>query len=370
MADSSLIQTGIEGLDDIRLIETNRLFRLLVDGVKDYALFTVDAAGRVTSWNSGAERLLGYTEAEIIGQEFSRIFTPEDVQNGIPEKELQTAAREGRAEGDRWHLSKDGRRVFVSGILASIGAGDSREFGKIMRDVTERKRSEDLMRSLNVDLQQFAYAASHDLQEPLRMVTSYTQLLAREYKGRLDQQADQFIAYAVEGAQRMETLLRDLREYWSVNEQKIEQPIPIDCNQVLEKALDLLKIAIQQGGGLVTHDPLPTVMGEELPLVLLFQNLIGNALKYHRPGEPPRIHVSAQRSVNVWNFSVRDNGLGIEAEHLEKIFAPFKRLHGSDYAGSGIGLAICQKIVERYGGRIWAEFEYEQGSTFHFTIPA
>src|SRR5439155_18061011 len=185
------------------------------------------------------------------------------------------------------------------------------------------------------------------LQEPMRMVTSYTQLLAREYNGKLDPQADQFIAFAVEGAQRMEALLAGLREYWSVYEEKIEHLIPIDGNHVLEKALDFLAVTIQEEHGIVTHDPLPTVMAEEVPLVLVFQNLIGNALKYHRPGEPPRIHVSAQPCANVWSFSARDNGIGIEAEYLETVFAPFKRLHGREYAGSGMGLAICQKIDKR-----------------------
>ena len=353
-----------------KLIETNRLFRLLIDGVRDYALFTVDAAGYVTSWNSGAERLLGYTEAEMIGKEYSRIFTPEDNQNSVPQKELLTAEREGRAHGEGWHLRKDGSRVFVAGTMASLGDAERREFGKIIQDVTERKRSEDLLRSLNADLQHFAYATSHDLQEPLRMVKSYTQLLAQRYKGKLDEQADEFIAFAVEGAQRMESLLRDLREYWSVNEQRPVQPIPVDSNLVIEKALNFLSIAMGESGGLVTHDPLPTVMAEEVPLALLFQNLIGNALKYHRSGALPRIHVSSQRSANVWNFSVSDNGIGIEAKQLERIFAPFKRLHGTEYPGNGIGLAICQKIVERYEGRIWAESAPGEGSTFYFTIPA
>ena len=202
------------------------------------------------------------------------------------------------------------------------------------------------------------------------MVTSYTQLLARQYKGKLDQQADQFIAFAVEGAQRMEMLLKGLRDYWAVNEERVEQSVLVDGNHVLEKTLTYLDTRIQESGAIVSHDPLPTVMAEELPLLLLFQNLIGNALKYHRPGEPPRIHVSAQRSANAWNFSVRDNGLGIEPQHLESIFNPFKRLHGPEYPGSGIGLAICQKIAERYGGRIWAESTPLRGSMFHFTIPA
>ena len=201
------------------------------------------------------------------------------------------------------------------------------------------------------------------------MVTSYTQLLAKEYRGKLGKDADTYIGYAVEGAQRMETLLRDLRSYWAVNEKKLGDPVRVDCNTALKTSLDFLAIPIKEAGAVVTHDPLPVIMAEELPLMLLFQNLVSNALKYRRGGGPPEIHISAQQEDQEWNFSVRDNGIGIEEEHLEKIFSPFKRLHGREIPGSGIGLAICQKIVERYGGRIWVESEYGEGSIFHFTIP-
>jgi PAS domain S-box-containing protein len=236
-------------------------------------------------------------------------------------------------------------------------------------DVTDRKRADEELRRLNSDLQQFSYAASHDLQEPLRMVMSYTELLSREYKGRLDGNADLFIGNAVAGAQRMEVLLRDLREYWSVNEQKAENLVPVDCNRVLEKALTYLEMPVRESGAVVTHDSLPTVTAEELPLTLLLQNLIGNAIKYRRKDQPPRIRVSAVRGAGAWNFSVTDNGIGIGAEHLETIFAPFKRLHGREYPGTGLGLAMCGKIVERYRGRIWVESILGQGAAFHFTLP-
>ncbi len=241
----------------------------------------------------------------------------------------------------------------------------------VMEDITERKRAETSLREANQDLRHFAYAASHDLQEPLRMVTSYTQLLARQNKGKLDPLAEQAIAYAVEGARQMEMLLKGLRDYWAVNDGKIEETISVDCNRVLEEALAHLDVRIQESGGVITHDPLPTVRAEETPLMLLFKNLVSNALKFARPGELPRIHISAQRNADIWTISLRDNGIGIESQHLEKIFAPFKRLHAAEeFPGSGLGLAICQRIVGRYRGRIWAESTYGQGSTFHFTIPA
>jgi signal transduction histidine kinase/ligand-binding sensor protein len=237
-----------------------------------------------------------------------------------------------------------------------------------IEDITERKLAEDLLHKLNLNLQTFSHAAAHDLQEPLRMVTSYTQLLAREYQGKLDSKADQFIAYTLQGANQLETLLRDLRHYWVASEHT-EPCVPIDSGRVLRNTIEALTIAITESDATVTHGPLPTVLAEEVSLAMLFQNLVGNAIKYRKPEEQPRIHISAQKKATTWCFSVKDNGIGIKAEHLEEVFAPFKRLHGKEYPGSGIGLALCKKIVERYGGRLWVESTPGYGSTFHFTIP-
>ena len=237
-------------------------------------------------------------------------------------------------------------------------------------DLIERSQAEKALQDLNANLKHFSYAAAHDLQQPLRLVTLYTELLSRRYKGKLDPEADKFIAYAVDGAHRIEAMLSDLREYWSANDQKIEQLGPIDCNSVLEKSLGDLDVSIQESGAVVTHDSLPVVTAEAFPLTVLFQNLISNAIKYRRPEAPPKIHVSAQRSGAAWEISVTDNGMGIEPKYLETIFTPFKRLHGSEYPGTGLGLAMCQRVVERYRGHIWAESTYGQGSTFHFTLPA
>jgi signal transduction histidine kinase/ligand-binding sensor protein len=235
-------------------------------------------------------------------------------------------------------------------------------------DITERKRAEMLLRRVNDDLKHFSYAASHDLQEPLRMVMTYTELLALEYGGKLDENADVFIGYAMEGAQRLERLLGDLRQYWLVSE-RIESFVPVDCAKVLDQVIQTLRIPIQEGGAIVTSGPLPTLSADEVSFAMLFQNLVGNAIKYRRPGETPRVHISAAHKAGIWCFSVKDNGIGIQKEYLDAIFAPFKRLHGREYAGSGIGLALCHKIVERYGGRLWVESIYGEGSTFCFTIP-
>ena len=201
------------------------------------------------------------------------------------------------------------------------------------------------------------------------MVMSYTQLLAREFKDKLGPAANQFIAYAVEGAQRMEMLLRDLREFWAVNEVALNHKVRVDCEQVLLKVLDLLAAPIHEAGATVMRDPMPCVLAEETPLTLVFQNLVSNAVKYRRRDVALHIHVSADAAANVCTVSVRDNGLGIETEHLDVIFAPFKRLQSAAIPGSGLGLAICRRVVERYGGRIWVESEYGLGSTFRFTLP-
>ncbi|MEH1943886.1 MAG: GAF domain-containing protein [Nostoc sp.] len=245
----------------------------------------------------------------------------------------------------------------------------------------ESQQSQELARS-NAELEQFAYVASHDLQEPLRMVTSYLQLLERRYKNQLDTNADQFINYAVDGARRMQTLINDLLNYSRVSTRG--QPfLRVNCSVILEQAIANLQIAIADSKAIVTHDPLPEVMADATQLIQVFQNLIGNGIKFCRH-QQPQIHIGVAKldansdgeSLNVipsadeWLFSVRDNGIGLESQYAERIFIIFQRLHGRDkYPGTGIGLAICKKIIERHGGRIWVESKLGQGSTFYFTIP-
>lgn len=246
----------------------------------------------------------------------------------------------------------------------------------VTRDITQRKEAEEelarkaseLARS-NAELEQFAYIASHDLQEPLRMVASFTELLARRYKGRLDNDADEFIAFAVDGANHMKQLINDLLAYSRVGT-RAKPFARTDCRDVFDRALRNLIVAIREQGATVKAGHLPTIMGDAVQLTQLFQNLIGNALKFRGP-ESPLIEVAAASHRDGWLFSLRDNGIGIDSQFFERIFAVFQRLHRKeDYPGTGIGLAICRKTVELHGGRIWVESELGKGATFYFTMPA
>ncbi len=242
-------------------------------------------------------------------------------------------------------------------------------------ELDERRRAElqlaryadELARS-NAELEQFAYVASHDLQEPLRMVASFTQLLGKRYRGKLDQDADEFIGFAVDGANRMQRLINDLLAYSRVGTRG--KPLgPTDCNVVFKQARDNLAKAIEESSAVIYQDPLPVVAADEVQLLQVFQNLIANAIKFHGP-EPPQIQVTAARRDHERIFAIKDNGIGIAPEHQKRIFAIFQRLHHrSEYPGTGIGLAICKKIVERHGGRIWVESQLGKGSTFYFSLP-
>jgi light-regulated signal transduction histidine kinase (bacteriophytochrome) len=290
----------------------------------------------------------------------------------------QTLLSKQVVKGELVNQTKDGRFITIEGSANPImdEQGVIVGFLGIQRDISERKEAEekrsalaqDLERS-NQELEQFANVVSHDLQEPLRGVRSYVQLLAKRYRGKLDQDADDFIGFAIDGAERMQRMIHDLLEYSRVSTRGREFA-PTNCETVVDHALANLQMAIQESGALITRDPLPTVLGDEAQLARLFQNLIGNACKF-RGAEPLRVHLSARKTSEVWTFSIRDNGIGIDPQFAERIFVIFQRLHTrAEYPGTGIGLAICKKIVERHNGAIWVESEPGKGATFYFTLPA
>ncbi len=479
--------------------ERDERFRNFIEGVQDYAIYMLDPEGRIKSWNSGAERIKGYSSEEIIGQHFSRFYPPRAPDQATPEDSLSVAQETGRFEEEGWRMRKDGSLFWANVIICPLhnSAGVLTGYSKVTRDLSEGQEMEARFRTLmeaapdamvisnaggrieltnlqaerlfgysrqemigepvdmlipadlresyrgidptalrgeiqrktesgrdlrarrkdgtefaaeitfsplegpsgisitaairdvteqkviaaklaekirelshsNEALEQFAHIASHDLQEPLRMVASYTQLLAKRYTGRLDADADEFIAYAVDGTQRMKQLIEDLLLYSRAG--KGAPPMKeFSGEAALQEAMNNLSLRVQETGASVTHDPLPAVVGCQAQVVQILQNLIGNALKYHGDGIPA-IHVAARKGEGEWIFSVADNGIGIDSKYFDRIFQIFQRLHSrEEYEGTGIGLAICQRILQQQGGRIWVESAVGEGATFHFSLPA
>jgi PAS domain S-box-containing protein len=342
-------------------------------------LHSIDADMRIINVSDYWLGKMGYSREEVLGKRSSDFMTPESREITITES-LPKFIRDGKVDSFAIQMvTKSGELldILLSAVAQYAEPGKFKQSLSVLIDVTERNRLdtelhktlEDLGRS-NADLEQFAYVASHDLQEPLRMVSTYVQLLARRYKGQLDADADDFIGFAAEGAQRMSRMIAELMEYSRIHSET-HPFVSVDLNNVARVELDNLRVRIDEEKASVEVAPLPTVLGDHGQLVSLFQNLIGNGLKYTREGVAPHIHISTNRLADYWHICVADNGIGIESEYLEKIFRLFQRLHVRGvYEGTGIGLTVCKRIIERHGGRIWAESVPGEGSQFIFTIPA
>jgi PAS domain S-box-containing protein len=412
---SSDISYALDALDQeqlrIRVEEDLRETRDYLENLIDFAnapIIVWDPTFRITRFNHAFERLTGLRAAEALGKKLNMLFPEESMDASLDHirralsgelweaVEIPIRKVDGSVRTVLWNSAniydKEGTR-----IVATIAQGQditerklaeenlrkardeldervrerTKELSRASEELAARaqelaRKSEDLTRS-NAELEQFAYVASHDLQEPLRMISSYVQLLSRRYNNKLDKDADEFIAYAVEGTKRMQQLINDLLAYSRVGTRG-RPPEPTDFEQVFSEAMANLKIAVEESEAIVTHDKLPTEVADKMQMVQLFQNLIGNAIKF-KGHDSPRIHVSARPTGDEWIFSVQDNGIGIDPQFFDRIFTIFQRLHGrNEYPGTGIGLTVSKKIVERHGGRIWLHSEPGKGTTFYFTI--
>jgi PAS domain S-box-containing protein len=361
------------------LRQSEERFRLLIDSVKDYAIFMLDPNGRVASWNPGAQRLKGYASSEIVGRHFSIFYPSEDVEAGKPAAELKTAAGTGRYEEEGWRLRKDGTRFWASVVISAVRApsGELVGFSKVTRDLTARKAQDESLRSAladlrraNHELEDYAAFVSHDLQEPLRKMASFAELLRVHSGPAVDETGNSYISRIVEGAERMRRLITDVLEYSRIGRAEAE-PGPVELEAAVRDALSDLEHAVRECGAELKVGPLPAVRGNRTLLTRLFQNLLSNALKFRREGVPPRIRVEAARERGEWVVTVSDNGIGFDPAHAADILRPFRRLHEKErFPGTGLGLAGAKKIVEHHGGRLWARSEPGKGSTFHVALPA
>ena len=352
-------------------LQAAELYEMQVTQLRGYAMFMIDPQGLLASWNAGVENLLGYTEEEWIGRHACMIFTPESQAAEVCDSEMRLAQENGSATDIRWHRHKNGSDFFANGYMNAIRdeKGGLIGFAKIMSDETARKQLQDSLTESNSALEQFAYVASHDLQEPLRTMSLYAQLLAQDYSGKFNADADRYLQFLVSASTRMTGLVRDLLSYARFTTEE-QRPSSIALDEDLESAITHLDQAIQESGASVTHDPLPTLSVDRGQMVRLFQNLLGNAVKYRKNDQAPMIHVSAEQKGTEWVISIRDNGIGFDPKFALTIFEPFKRLHTAQtYSGTGVGLAICRRIVQAQGGRIWAESQPDQGTTIRFTLP-
>lgn len=362
-----------------QLMQTEAKYRGLLEAAPD-AMVVVDEGGDIVLVNAQAEMRFGYRRDELLGQKVTSI-----IPQGFAERLLADAQRSdenalAQQIGTGTELTarrKDGSEFPIEIMLSPLTNSREVLVTAAVRDISARQRAEALLQlkmaelsRSNEELAHFADIASHDLQEPLRMVSSYTQLLAKRYKGKLDADADEFIGFAVDGAARMQRLIQDLLIYSRVGT-KGKELLDTSSERALAYAVRNLGGVIAESGALVTHDPLPDVRADDIQLIQLFQNLVANAIKYQKPGVPT-VHVSAARDAeNKWMFSVKDNGLGIEPQYFDRIFGMFQRLHKrEEFSGTGIGLAICKKIVERHGGTMSVQSQLDHGSTFRFGLPA
>lgn len=339
----------------------------MIDG-----LLTIDSKGTVRSFNKSAERIFGYQADEVIGNNV-KMLMPEPYHsehdqylvnyNTTGEKKIIGYGREVSAQ------RKDGSIFPMELGVNELEVDGTKMFVGTIRDISRQREAEEEIVRSNIELERFAYVASHDLQEPLRMVLNFTKLLEKKYSKNLDETALEYMQFIVRGADRMQHLVDDLLEYSRIS-QEVDHYVQVDLNETMLAIMDSFADVIQNKGAVVGYDSLPVVLANPMRMMRVIQNLIGNAMKYQAKGVAPEITITAEPRGEFWQIRVADNGIGMRPEYCKKIFEPFKRLHGqNEYPGTGMGLAICRKIIEDLRGEIWAESELGEGSRFYFTVP-
>jgi PAS domain S-box-containing protein len=366
----TLVTAVIKDVTKRRLAEEERV-RIIVATANE-AYVRMNASGEITAWSPEAEATFGWPAAEVIGRPVSETIIPAQYrQSHVQGLKRFLDTGEGPILKRRIELTalhRNGHEFPVEISVAPRRTGDTYVFNAFLRDITERKRSEEALARSNANLQQFAYLASHDLQEPLRAVAGFCQLLGDRYQDQLDAKGQQWLSYVVEGAKHMQEMVQGLLRLSRV--QSEGKPfVSTLASDIMAQAIKNLDAAVAESGADITCGQLPSIEADRWQLVTVFQNLLANAIKF-RSEAAPRIHVSAERNGTEWVFQVKDNGIGIDAKHFDRIFAMFQRLHRREtYPGTGIGLALCKRIVERHGGRIWLQSEVGKGSAFFFSIP-
>jgi PAS domain S-box-containing protein len=356
---------------ELALHESEERFRLLVDSVKDYAIFMLDPAGRVATWNAGAERIKGYSAEEILGQHFSVFYPPEDVAQGKPQAELDTVERDGRAEDEGWRVRKDGSRFWADVVITAIRDphGTLLGYGKVTRDLTERRRAADRLTQSNTELERFSYSVSHDLRAPLRAINGYAQAVLEDYGPGLDAEGRRLLGIIRDSAKLGGELIDALLNFSRLGRQAISVEA-VDMTELVRGVVAELQKAATGTVVEVTIDPLPPTRGDRTLLRQVLANLIGNAFKFTRDRPHPQVEIGARREGRATVYYVKDNGVGFDMRFADKLFGVFQRLHRADeFDGTGVGLALAQRIVQRHGGRIWADGKVDGGATFFFTLP-
>lgn len=361
------------------LLRSEERYQKMVEEVEDYAILLLDKDGRIMNWNKGAEKIKGYKEAEIIGRNFRIFYRPEDQQRQLPQQLIEQARSTGKAIHEGWRVRKDGTAFWCSVILTALHDDHHNVIGfsKVTRDLTERKSAEDKIKQYareleaqNRDLQQFAYAAAHDMKEPLRKVQFYTSALQESIGATLPQKEKSYLERTVDATRRMQGLIDDLLTYTHISG-KVPPFEKVALDTILAEVLSQYQETITALNAIIETTTLPVLPGITFQLRQLFDNLIGNALKYHHTDRNPHIIIRSAIDNGQYKITIQDNGIGFEPKNCEKIFEMFERLHGREsYPGTGIGLAICQRIVQNHHGTITATAQVGEGATFSILLPA